>query len=442
MIADSAGKSRRHTGGFMRSGLSAGLPLGLLAVLGAGEAMASGFMVRENSAEALGSVFAGNGSRADEAATVFNNPAGMMALPGPEVELAAGVVLPSVHFSGGASVLGTTPISGTNGGEAGQITGIPSFYAVFGISDNIRAGLAVTTPFGNTINYKPDWVGRYVGIKIVAQSADINPNIAWRLNDHVSIAAGVSAQYLKLEASAAIPQFAIFQAPVPDAYELFDGHDWGFGYNFGLLLQPKDDTRLGFTYRSRIGHRLSGSIDFTGANPLLGLASGPANAGANLPATADVSFTHDFTPRWTVSADLQFNEWSTFKQIIIRSANAPIVNVEHYRDSWMISAGPEYRWSDVLTLRAGLGWDQSPVTDRYRTVFVPDSNRFMLGIGAGYHFNAATTIDFGYAHYFGTVNPTMDKSVSATDPVTHAITLTGNYHNALDYLALSLRYAL
>jgi len=426
----------------MRLSLSAALPLGMVGVLVCGEAMASGFMVRENSAEAVSLVYAGNGSRADEAATVFDNPAGMMRLAGPEVELGAAVVFPSVHFSGGATIAGVTPLSGTQGGQAGQITGIPSFYAVFGVNDDIRVGLAVTAPFGNTINYKPDWVGRYVGIKTLAQSADINPSIAWRLNDRVSIGGGFSAQYLKLENSAAIPQFLIFKAPVPDATFLFNGHSWAYGYNFGVLLQPKDDTRFGLTYRSRVDHRLEGSLDFTGNSPFLGLANGRANAGFNVPGTADASITHDVNPQWSLAADVQYNQWSAFKQVMIRSANTPITQVENYRDSWMISAGAQYHASDVLTLRGGIGWDGTPVTDRYRAVSVPDADRYMIGIGAGYRLGAATTIDFGYTHYFGSQNPTMNNSVNSVDPLTGAIALRGNYHNALDYVALSLRYAL
>lgn len=304
------------------------LSVALLPFLAGGPALAAGFMVRENSAESLGMIYAGDASRADEAATVFNNPAGMMHLAGPEVELSAAVVFPSVHFSGSATAAGTIPIPGNQGGEAGQITGIPNFYAVFGLSDNLRAGLAVTAPFGDTINYKSMFVGRYQGIKTLALSADINPNIAWRINDTVSVAAGVSAQWLKLEQSAAIPQFLIFQNPAaPDASFLFNGTNWGFGYNLGLLLEPNTTTRLGFTWRSGVDHKQSGSLDFTGANPALGLTNGSATAaGLDLPGTAAVSFTHDWSPEFTGSAELQYNTWSSFKQVTIDSATSPLIS--------------------------------------------------------------------------------------------------------------------
>src|SRR6185312_5584107 len=105
------------------------------------------------------------------------------------------------------------------------------------------------------------------------------------------------------------------------------------------------------------------------------------------PATIGASITHDYNSAWSVSTDVQFNQWSTFKQVIIHSANAPVTNVENYNDSWMISLGAVYRATDSMTWRAGVGWDQSPVTDRFRTVGVPDTDRYMIGIGAGYQFN-------------------------------------------------------
>jgi long-chain fatty acid transport protein len=430
--------------GLMRLVRVTSLSVALLPFLAGGPALAAGFMVRENSAESLGMIYAGDASRADEAATVFNNPAGMMHLAGPEVELGAAVVFPSVHFSGSATAAGTIPIPGNQGGEAGQITGIPDFYAVFGLSDNLRAGLAVTAPFGDTINYKSMFVGRYQGIKTLALSADINPNIAWRINDTVSVAAGVSAQWLKLEQSAAIPQFLIFQNPAaPDASFLFNGTNWGFGYNLGLLLEPNTTTRLGFTWRSGVDHKQSGSLDFTGANPALGLTNGSATAaGLDLPGTAAVSFTHDWSPEFTGSAELQYNTWSSFKQVTITSATSPLVQPEHYRNSWMISAGGIYHATSQLSLRAGVGWDQTPVTDQYRTVGVPDSDRFMIGAGIGYAVAPGAIIDFGYGHYFGFTNPPIGTSVNSIDPLTHAIALTGTYHNFLDFVALSFRYAL
>src|SRR5438874_7164773 len=210
------------------------------------QALASAFMVRENSAEGLATAYAGNGSRADEAATAFNNPAGMTHISGDEVQVGAAVVFPSLSFNGSAKVF-TTTIPGTNGGQPGQITGIPHLYGVFDLTDRLKAGLAITAPFGNATNYGPSFSGRYVGIKESAISVDINPSLAYRVNDSISVGGGVSAQYAKLEASSAIAQFLILGPTVPDATFLFKADDWGFGFNFGVLADLGNETRLGLT---------------------------------------------------------------------------------------------------------------------------------------------------------------------------------------------------
>src|SRR5689334_19726618 len=106
-------------------------------------AVASGFLVREHSAEGLATAYAGDGSRADEAATVFNNPAGMMHLSGDEVELGSAAIFPSIRYKGSATVAGITPLPGDNGGNGGQIQAIPHLYGVWTINDRLKAGIAV-----------------------------------------------------------------------------------------------------------------------------------------------------------------------------------------------------------------------------------------------------------------------------------------------------------
>jgi len=425
----------------MRLVFSTALSL-VLIPLAVPEAVASGFMVRENSAESVATSYAGDASRADEAATVFSNPAGMVRFTAPELEFGAAVVFPSIHFSGSATAAGVIPIQGTQGGQAGQIAGIPDFYLVVPLSNQLFAGLAVTTPFGNTTNYGTTFVGRYQGIKTLALSADINPNIAWKVNDKVSIGGGISAQWLKIEQSAAIPQFLIVRSPVPDGYFLFNGHGWGIGYNVGLLLQPNDTTRLGFTYRSGVAHNLSGSLNFT--DTIIPVVSGPAKAGGlDLPGTAAVSFTHDFSPQWSASAGLQYNQWNSFKEVVVTtSANPPLREEEHYRDSWMVSVGGTYHVTNELALRAGGGWDESPITTPFRTVGIPDANRYMIGVGAGYSFAPGMNVDFGYTHYFAAEHASVTGSVNSIDPLTGAVVLSGGFHNFLDYFALSFRFAL
>jgi long-chain fatty acid transport protein len=425
----------------MRSiGLCLVVLAGVGALLESRDAAASGFMIRENSAESIATVYAGNASRADDVATVFNNPAGMSRLQGSQVEFGSAVVFPSIKFNGNATVLGSV-IPGDNSRNAGPSALIPHFYGVFDLTDRLKAGLAVTVPFGNTVDYDSTWSGRYVNTKTAAITADINPNLSYRISDRLSVAAGFSAQYLKLELTSAIPQFLIFGPTAPDGNYLLKNDSWAWGFNLGVLAEPWDGTRLGLTYRSKIDHHTTGSLSFN-ANPLLGLVSSPDKADINLPATYGASVTQQITPDFSLSSDFQFTQWDTFKQVVATSTNPPFTFQENYRNSWMLSVGGVYRLNDTWSLRGGLGFDESPVVDLYRDTGVPDKSRYMVGAGFAYRFTGATSLELGYAHYFASGHASMNTSVNAIDPLTGAVILHGAYTNHLDFLALSLRTAL
>jgi len=409
-------------------------------VVAPNEALAAGFMIRENSAESIATVYAGNASRADDVSTVFNNPAGMSWIQGSQVEVGSAVVFPSIQFKGNATVLGS-PIPGDNSRNGGPSAGIPHLYGMFDLTDNLKAGIAVTVPFGNTIDYAPTWSGRYVNTKTAAITADINPNISYRINDRLSVAGGASLQYLKIELTSAIPQFLIFGPTAPDGNYKLKEDGWSWGFNFGALAEPWDGTRVGLTYRSEIHHHTKGQLSFN-ANPLIGLVSGPSTTDLDLPASVGASITQQITPDFSLSSDIQYTQWDVFKQVVAKSANPPFTFVENYRNSWMVSVGGVYRLNDTWSLRGGVGIDQSPTTDRYRDTGVPDKSRVMVGTGFAYHFSGATSLELGYAHYFATGHASMDTSVNAIDPLTGAVILHGSYTNHLDFVGLSLRTAL
>ena len=138
---------------------------GICVTAASSESAASVFMVRENSAASLATAFAGNASRADEPATVFNNPAGMSWLPGAQTQFGGTGVLPSVNFEGDATVFGS-PIPADNSRNNGQFAFIPHAYGVFDLTERLKAGFALTVPFGNTIDYSISRQRRFRPISI------------------------------------------------------------------------------------------------------------------------------------------------------------------------------------------------------------------------------------------------------------------------------------
>jgi len=405
---------------------------------------AAGFLVRENSAEAVATSYAGNGSRASGPDTVFSNPAGMTRLQADGFELGAAVILPSSTFSGSArqaTPLGPVPLAGNLGGDSGRTALIPNVYAVMRVMPDVSIGIAITAPFGNSSEYDRAWIGRYLGTKTMATSADINPSVAWKIDDTWSVGAGFSAQYLKLDVTQGIDQAAIFGPAAPDAFLHFKAHDWSYGFNAGVLANF-GDTRVGLTYRSNVNHRIEGTLDFSGVSPLLGMINGPANAKARLPSTTTLSITSDVAPDITLSADVQYSHWSVFKDVTILSQNPPFANAQGYRDSWMIAVGGIYRLNEQWSLKAGIAFDETPVTSRFRAVSLPDTDRYLLGLGAEVRLTDSITVEGAYGHSFAFNNPNMNSSVNNTDPITHSVTLNGRYDINVDILAFTFRYAI
>ena len=417
------------------SGLAIG---GCAAILVTSSAHASSFAVRETSSEGVATVFAGDVSAADSAATAFNNPAGMTQLHGNQVEAGGVAIFPTINFHGTAST-GGLPTPGNDGNNAGRQGFAPNFYGVLDVSDQLKLGIAINTPFALVVKQNAGWYGRYLGIDTALMSTNINPSIAYKLTDKISIGAGVSAQWLQATLAQGFNQSAL---GAPDALVRFKGDDWGFGYNLGAFLKPWDNTQIGLTYRSKISHQLNGDLDFLRvAAPVSGLLTSDAGTlDANMPASTTFGITQSVTPQLNVSFSVQWTQWSALKVLNIQSttATAPI-NVGFF-DTWFTSVGASYQWNDAWTLRTGIGWDQSPVDNRYRTVNLPDQDRYMLGLGFGYKINEALTLDGAYAHYFAP-QASMNSSINntANNPF-GATALNGTYQLSLDYVSLSLRY--
>jgi len=455
------------------SGVVAILGAALVCVLGGREAAASGFAIRENSAEALGTAFAGNASSATFLSTIFNNPAGMTHFTGDRAQVDASLILPSSRFEGGAAETcficnastgfttpGTFPISGGGSGNGGQAAFVPAAYVMHSFSPDLKAGVAMTVPFGLSTIYPDGWVGRYFGVKSALQTLDFNPNVAYRVNQWLSVGGGVSAQYLSADLTQAVDQNAIAGAPpqpfgpLPDGRLRVHGDDWGWGFNGGILVEPLPGTNIGLTYRSKVRHTISGSADFTGIvfplslNPRL--QSSSATATIVTPDNADLSITQSITDQFRVALDVQWTDWSVFKSLGVFRTSGPLSNTnltaptpENFKNTWFIAVGGTYNLDENWTLRAGVAYDQTPTSDQFRTVRLPDSDRFWLAFGAGYKFSDGFSVDLGIAHIFmrdASISSSVNSTIPPATLTSGTDRLSGKFTNMIDLISLQTRF--
>lgn len=419
------------------------------------EADAAGFAIRENSAEALGTAFAGNASSATFLSTIYNNPAGMTQFTGDRAQLDASALIPSMAFTGSATAHcaycgpAGAPISG-GGNDGGQAVFVPAGYAMISLSPDLKAGLALTSPYGLETNYAPDWAGRYFGIKSYLQSLDINPSLAYRVNNWLSVGGGLSAQHLYADLSNALDFSSIAGLPpgtFPDGRLRVHGDGWGWGYNGGLLVQPMDGTNIGLTYRSRIQHTITGNASFADVSYPFSLnpafASGAARTSLTTPATAEISVTQRITDKLHLSADVQWTGWSSFQSLGVQNAsggNLGTPTQENWHDTVYVALGGTYNWDDNWTFRSGIAYDQSPVSDQYRTVRLPDADRYWLSFGVGYKFSDGLSVDLGYTHIF-MPNASISNSVNSTQVYPGGTdVIAGSYKLHIDLVSLQTRF--
>lgn len=419
-------------------------------LISTGSALGAGFALVEQSVSGLGNAFAGGAASAEDATTIFYNPAGMTLLGDQQFVLGAHVIIPSLEFhnKGSTHVLqGVTgqPLSGGNGGDGGVTKVIPNFYYSKKLSNQFVIGVGVNAPFGLATKYDSTWVGRYHAIESDMYTININPSLAYKVNDQLSVGAGFSAQYINAKLSQAIDFGTIavlkglpgLSPQLSDGFASVKGDSWGYGFNLGILYEFTKNTRIGTAYRSRIKQSLEGDIDYSNVPSVFSSAfqNKDVKADITLPESLSVSFFHQLSPQWMVMADFTWTNWRVFKELEIVDTQGNIISKtkEDWHDSYRYSLGVTYLPNNYLTLRAGTAYDTSAVPNaQLRTPRIPDEDRIWLALGAGYKLSKKVSFDIGYAHLF-VKDPKIDKEPTDENAILGG--LKGTYNAYIDILS-------
>ncbi|TCJ15992.1 transporter [Parasulfuritortus cantonensis] len=408
-------------------------------LLCSGGAQAAGFALIEQNASGLGNAYAGQGAVAEDASTIFFNPAGLTKLPGRQLVLAGNFIRPSAKFDDQGSSAALLQAGGGEGGDAGGLGFSPNFYYAMDIQPDLKFGLGVNAPFGLKTEYDRDWIGRFHAVTSDLMTVNVNPTLAWRVNDRWSAGIGLDAQYIHAKLTNMTNYSAlIYQAtgnPVAGVEGLarVKGDDWSWGYNLGVLFEPVKDTRVGLSYRSRVKYTLDGTVAFSDRPALLEpyLPDGDVTAKVTLPDSWSLSLFHKLSERIDLLADVTWTHWALFKDLTVVRDGGTVLSTtpEHWDNVWRYSVGLNYHASDALTWRFGVAFDQSPVSESYRTPRIPDEDRTWLALGMQYRFAKYGRVDVGYAHLFVPDAPINGGSLGTGY-------LVGEYDDAVDIFSL------
>ncbi|MHC8306547.1 OmpP1/FadL family transporter [Pseudomonas sp. PB3P13] len=378
--------------------------LTLAAAMASTQLFASGFAINEQSISGMGTGFAGRSSTADDASTVFGNPAGMARIKREQVT--GGAAFLDAHTD--ISDVTSSPNGGSNDGDMVPFIAVPMGYYVKPIDEHWAFGVGVYAPFGLVTDYENGFAGRYFGSKSEVTIVTVQPTVSYAFNDKVSIGFGPTINRIdgKLESN-----LSLVTGPA-DGEVKIKGDDTALGYNIGVLVQATDSTRVGLTYHSKVKYKLEGDtkVDY---GVLAALGQNPnqkfdASLELTTPESVDFSVTHQLDDQWTLYAGSTWTRWSRLKDITVENEGVPaalaarglgtITEEQNWHDTWAHAIGASYQLNKQWVLRTGFSVDQAPTNNENRSPRIPTGDRKIFSLGAGWSPTDDLTIDVAYSY--------------------------------------------
>jgi long-chain fatty acid transport protein len=425
--------------------LRAACALGLVTIATAQittQAHAGGFALREQSAAGQGSSFAGVAA-GGALSSMFWNPAIMTQYAGKAFETDLSGIFPHATQSYTSSTLASSPLGplGYNRGvgNSGESAVVPSSYGSWQINDRLWLGLSVNSPFGLSVSFPQAWAGAGYGQSSDLKSFNFQPAIAYKFNDWISIAVGAQVQYMTVN-------YDILAAPgITPSMASLNGRGYAFGFTAGLTLTPTPTTIIGVGYRSALNQDIDGTLAAT--TPFS--TAGSISTTINLPDMVTVGLRQRIGDRFTLLAGFEWTDWSRIGTAVVNTPSGParisgtaVTLPFEYSDGYFYSLGGEYIVDPSLTLRAGVAFEQSPITDSVRTPRLPDNDRMWYSAGLSYRppqFRGVT-FDLGYS-YIDVKDTPINIGPGSGNPWTNA---TGVYIGSVDshihILSVGFRY--
>ncbi len=411
---------------------------------------ASAFQLWEQDGASVGNFHAGYAAIAEDASTAFYNPAGIARFKDQQLVLAGAGIATNFKYEGTVAVNtieANTPRYTT--AQGGNFALIPALHYVAPLSDRIGFGFSVDVPFGLKTNYGRNSIIEYAASTTGLTVVDISPSLSFALTDKAALGVGLDVQ----RADAQFVNYGGIGFPTASGEAKNTLDDTGYGMHAGALYSMSDASRVGLSYHSQVVHHLTGTSLFTGelADAFNDGSSVYSQAYTNLtmPAYTALSGYHDLSDRVAIMASAIYTQWNVLKTLTLHNATgiqnfeaSPDLTVSlplYYRNTWNVVVGANYRATDDIMIRSGLGYDQTPVQNRYRNVTLPDNNRIVVGLGGHYQSTKTIGLDVGWLHIFMPQASIYPPTLVAGDQQT---TTVGVVNGGADVLSAQLTWNL
>ena len=378
-------------------------------------ARAGGLYMYEIGTSDLGFAGAGTAARAEDASTVYANPAGMTRLSGNQLVVGGQALYGKADYEldGGGGLAGGDP-----GNVIGWLPGGSLFYS-HSIDDRLKLGVGVYGNFGLALDFGDNWAGRNLVDKAAMMAMTIQPTLAYRLDDRWSLGAGLTANYglLKIERVALIG----------GGKQSEKDTDWQYGARLGVMFEPSKSTRIGVVWTSEVEY------DFNVVATVPGILPGrthrfPVGASVNSPQQVMASAYHALNDRWAVTGNLGWQDWSRFSQNSIETNAGTTTSSLKLQDTWHVALGAQYQYSAKARINAGIAYDNSFYKDQDRTMFaMPNGDTWRFGTGVQYVLSPKS--ELGLAAEYARSDSSSDPSrlLSGTYDHPYMVFLSAHY---------------
>lgn len=403
---------------------------------------ASGLTLSEQGQPGVGTACVGQAAEADDASTTFFNPAGMTNLKRSEVLAGGELLIIKENFSSDGGII--NPFTGGDGGEAGMLLPAGGFYYAQDLyKGKMWGGLAVNSLAGLGIDYEEDWRGRYLIQDSLLLVLNINPTIAAKITEWLSVGGGVSVMYSYLKQHNAIP--TVLPLGTNDGQVEMKFDDWQVGWNLGVMVKPTKKARVGVAYRSEAKFNLEGDMDLSNLGTLLSRKAIEDNYGKTeliIPQSIMVSLYQGVTDKWALLGDVGWQQWSTMQSTNISTVSNNTMSINRdWIDTWHIGIGTHYRLFDPLLLRAGFSYDSSPANNRNRLPDMPCDRIWKYAAGCDYNLTKDWVVSAAWE--FQDLGPgRIDKQIPSGPAgiLFPGRQFSGQYTQYVNLVMLSLRY--
>jgi len=403
-------------------------------MMASSEGLAAGFRLPDQDSAAMGMAGAFTGE-ADDTAAVWYNPAGMTRFDGTRMSGGVIGIYPTLTHENNTVNPGTTDVSQR------EIHLPVHLYATHRLDDRVAFGIGINNPFGLSTDWSPETSStRYVATFSKIVTMEVNPNVAYKLSDDLSVAFGIA--YVQLRATLEKTINLGGPSPAFDRNFRLSGEGDGWGFNAAAMYKITQNVNVGLSYRSRVKIDVDGDAELTGGPLPPSLAPGSGSTSITLPDLIQLGVSYKASDKLTVNADLDYTLWSTFDRIAVTSDN-PSFNAtdeKQWHDVWCLRIGGQYKLSDQWKLRAGYVYDKSPVGEAYFDTRTPDADRQGITIGTGYA-TGNMTVDLAYM-YLRFNKRTINNSMADDDPnpFTSDNSLNGTYKSQAQLAGITIGY--